>query len=170
MPNPNWAHLPAEHLILVGKIACQSAYLDLLTGEILGGLKGVKESERAKTIHVLDTRRKVQEAEALVKAKFTGQERTDLLDLLKRTGELLADRNLVLHAIVGYRKMELVDPVYIAFRGKYVGKDMPFSKETLEPIFDELVSTSKELEAQCGKRGYTEFVTSPEKPQPPAQV
>ena len=163
MPSPNSSHLPAELLVLVGKIALQSAYVDLMIGEFYGGLKDVREAQRARTIHVLDTRRKIQEAEQLVKTKFKGHEQASLLDLLKRAGDLLAQRNLVLHAIVGYRQMEQTDPIFLPFRGKYAGKNVPFTEETLNPIFNDLVATAKELAEQCQKRGYSEFSTSPEK-------
>jgi len=65
-PRPTANYLPTEFLILVGKIAVQSAYADALLGEILGGLKDIKGTERAKTIHCLDTRRKIQDAKPLV--------------------------------------------------------------------------------------------------------
>ena len=153
-PRPLPNHLPAELLILVGKIAIQSAYVDFLIGELLSGLKNTETAKRAETIHILDTRRKIQDAEKLVKTSFNESERASLLYLLKRTGELLADRNLVLHAVIAYREKEMVSPIYIPFRGKHFGKTLPFSKDTLEPIFRELDEVSQELLEVCSKHGY----------------
>ena len=160
-PRPSPNHLSSELLILVGKIAIQSAYVDLLLGELLGGLQGVTGADRAKTIHILDSRRKTQESEELIKAKFTDPERTTVLATVKKAGDLLADRNLVLHGIIAYRDSNLSDPLYIAFRGKHVGKDMPFSKDTLEPIFTDLDVVCRELSAVCSKHGYTATEPSP---------
>src|SRR5258708_7287197 len=112
MPNatqtrPTAQHLPAELLILVGKIAIQSAYVDMLLGEFLGGLKGIKPEERAKTVHVIDTRRKTQEAEAFIRANLQGTEEQSTIPLLIRAGELLADRNLVMHGVIAYAAQKL---------------------------------------------------------------
>lgn len=147
-------HLPAELLTLVGKIAIQSAYVDMLLGELLGGLMDVKQDERAATVHELSTRRKTEKAETIIKSNINEPDRTELLSLVKRSGELLADRNLVLHAIIAYPGKELKDPLYVAFRGKHKKKDLPFSKDTLDPIFKDLDQISQELWGVCSKRGY----------------
>jgi hypothetical protein len=161
-PRPTSNDLPADLLILVGKIAIQSAYMDMLLGEMLGGLKNVTGAERAKTVHILDTRRKVQEAEDIVNAVVKDPERQSLLKLLERSGELLADRNLALHGVIAYHHNQgPKDPLYVAFRGKYVGKPVPFSKDTLEPIFKDLDDLSRDLMAECVKRRFSEYVPSP---------
>jgi hypothetical protein len=156
-PRPSPNHLPADLLMLVGKIAIQSAYLDLLLGEFLSGLNNTPSDERAKTVHALDTRTKTQEAEKIIKTKIAESDRGLLLSLIQRASDLLQDRNLALHAIIAYRKNNLSDPIYVAFRGKYLRKEMPFSKETLDPILKDLDDISRELLGECSKRGYTVF-------------
>ena len=41
VPRPTASLLPPDLLILVGKITIQAAYVDLLLGELLGGLSGI---------------------------------------------------------------------------------------------------------------------------------
>jgi hypothetical protein len=161
-PRPTPNHLPAELLVLVGKIAIQSTYVDLFLGQILGVLTGVEETKRAETVHILDTRRKAQQVEKLLKNE---SKRAHISDAAKRAGELLAERNLVLHAIIAYAKPDdWSNPLYVAVRGKYAGKEVPFSKDTLEPIFRELDAVSQELMAVCSGLGAHELLPSPEKP------
>jgi hypothetical protein len=153
-PRPTADHLSADLLILVGKIAIQSAYVDMLLGEFLGGLKGVKWEDRAKTVHILDTRRKVQDAETLVPSKLQGSEQQSAKALLERVGDLMADRNLVIHGVIAYPEKALDSPLYVVFRGKYAQKKMPFSRDTLEPIFNDLEYASRELMAMCERHGF----------------
>jgi hypothetical protein len=158
-PRPLATHLPAELLTLVGQIAVQSTYVDFLVGQILGALKGVDGEERAKTIHVLDTRRKTQEIEKLLKGDA---QRASILNAVTNAGTLLADRNLVLHAIIAYAKPDdWSTPLYLAFRGKYVGKEVPFSKATLSPIFSQLDEISRDLMAACSELGAHVLQSSP---------
>jgi hypothetical protein len=162
-PRPSPNYLPAELLILVGKIAIQSAYVDALVGDALGALRGIPYNNRSSTIHVLDTRRKVQEAKELLNAAYSGPKRIALLAPLERAGDLLADRNLVLHGLIAYRTPELTDPLYVAFRGKYAGKEVPFSRETLESILTQLDELSRELMGVCSELGAHELPPSPGK-------
>src|SRR4051794_11190550 len=112
---PSAHYLPPELLALVGQIAIQSAYLDLLVGDFLGGLTGVEKEKRAASIHVLDTRHKIEKAENAVKERITDPDRSQLLSVLKRAGDYLADRNLTQHAVIAYRPDDhgLKEPIYI---------------------------------------------------------
>jgi hypothetical protein len=148
-PRPTSDQLPEELLVLVGKIAIQSVYVDMLLGELLGGLKNVHGQERARTIHILDTRRKTQDAEKFIKANHSGPEGDHVLAIISRAADLLADRNLVLHAAVGFLPEQMSSLQYFPFRGKYAGQPIPFSRETLEPIMAELNQLSSDLLEIC---------------------
>lgn len=163
-PRPLPDHLPTELLTLVGKIAVQSTYIDMLLGALLGGLTGVPADDMAAKVHVLDTRRKVQDAEKVVKASIEEPERSKMLSLLDRAGDMLAERNLVVHAVVAYKQPEPKDPVYVPFRGKHVGKNPPFNKETLDPIFNDLDQISRELTEMCLERRYIQLEPMPKPP------
>jgi hypothetical protein len=163
---PSAHYLPAELLTLVGQIAIQSAYLDLLVGDLLGGLTGIDKDERSASIHILDTRRKIQDAEKAVKTRVREPDRSQLLSILKQAGDYLADRNLTQHAVIVHRPDDhsLKDPIYVAFRGKHKGAEKPFAHETLLPILTEAERLCSELCAACDAYGFFLPPPSTEKP------
>lgn len=165
-PRPLASILPAELLTLVGKIAVQAVYVDFLLGEVYAGLKGVGADERAKTIHPLDSRFKSREAAKLAETVLQVPDRPAVIDAVNRAGELLADRNFVLHGVVVHRDPIANNPPEIViFRGKYAGQPKLFSRETLEPIFTDLDQVSQELVAVCLKHGFSDIVPLPGKSQ-----
>jgi hypothetical protein len=124
----------------------------------LAGLKNVPRDSRSAEIYVLETRRKTQDAEKIIKSTIDEPERAKLLSTVRRAGEFLVDRNLVIHACISYKTKTLADPIYVPFRGKHVGKEIPVSKETVESIFNDADNLCRELSEICSTRGYTVFL------------
>jgi hypothetical protein len=133
------------------RIACFSGFL---IGSLLAGLTKVPENERPKTIHILDTRHKVENAEEAIKSTVAEPDRTQLLSIVNRAGQLLVDRNLVLHAIIAHNTKSLDNPIHAPFRGNYVGREVSFSKETLEPIFNDVDNLNRDMSCfkHCAKK------------------
>jgi hypothetical protein len=149
--------LPAELVLLVGKITIQAAYLDLFVGQLLGGLEGLDGITCAKKVHPLDTRIKAQKILAIINPGDGVPERGSLADLVIRAKEVLTERNLTVHAIIGHAADDDTydNPVYIPFRGKYVGAKRPFSKDVLAEILSAIEAICTDLLEECLKRGYT---------------
>lgn len=150
--------IPPDILTLIGRIAVQSVYLDLLLGEIRGGLDGIEGPERAIKIHAADARRKARESEQILRSSGT-QEDLELALLINQAGELLADRNLVLHGVPSYSMddEDFSTPNFLVFRGKYKGTFRPISKDTLDPILKEIEYLSHALLKIAVSRGYTSY-------------
>jgi hypothetical protein len=153
-PSPDY--LPDDLLVLVGKIAIQTAYMDYLLGILLAGLKGIAKNDMEKKVHALDTRVKIAEAENLIKTSIQEPKRRLILSILNRASSLSNDRNLVIHGIIRHKDDTLDNPIYWAFRGPYVGTDVPFSKDTLEPIYTDLGNICEELLSECIEFKYHE--------------
>jgi hypothetical protein len=159
-PRPSPNYISSELLVLIGKIAVQSVYVDFLIGELLGGLTDSAPSADRSMIHARDTRGKTEDAEKLIKSSLTDSpDRAPLLELVKQAADLLSDRNLVLHGLISYRGKELKEPIYLAFRGKHKGKEVPFTKDTLVPIMNDLDDLSSKLMEELTKRGYISLVS-----------
>jgi len=137
---------PDEIVTLIGRIAIESSFMDMLLGSIL--LARLKESGKhnPQGIYALPTKRKIERL---------GEEFPDaeLKPILTRAEAALLDRNLALHGIAAATDTGILANQTIAFRDKYSEKPQPRSAELFRTILDAVAETSGDLMAHGTARG-----------------
>lgn len=120
---------PDAVVYLIGQIAIEGAYYDLLLGKTLARLRGETEDIAQNEIYGRDTRWKINQIEQIPNLP------PPVGKAIEASKQLLKDRNFAIHGLAGHptddMKSERRD---FALRGDYLANPIPRDKEWLITI------------------------------------
>lgn len=135
---------PDEIIRLIGIVAIESAYLDLLLGEVLATTSGGITDGAVNPDYKIDTRRKIQKLEKCSDLPV------QLSIALQGIPEILADRNYAIHGFgtCGAESFRGIEQHH-ALRGKYAGKNVQRDAAWLMNLIERISETNQTLVELC---------------------